>query len=263
MSTLVQAVIADDEPHLRAHLIRLLSQLWPELTVAAEAGNGAEALEAITQHQPDLVFLDIRMPVMDGIAVARKLAAQAADMAVPLVVFATAYDEYAVDAFEAAAADYLLKPVARDRLSSTLERVKARLTQRARTDTAPQLQATLEALLARAPAPAPRYLTWLSVGQGDTTELIQSTDVVYFRSDAKYTSAFTADREHVLRLSLKELAEQLDPEQFWQIHRGLIVNVHDIAAAERDLRGRYTLQLRRRRETIRSSQAYGHRFKRM
>ncbi|MEM1230541.1 MAG: LytTR family DNA-binding domain-containing protein [Pseudomonadota bacterium] len=270
MNTAPRAIIADDEPHLRRHLIRLLQRLWPELEICAEASNGVEALATIATHAPDLVFLDIRMPVLDGLGVARALADPERNQPVPLIAFVTAYDEYAVKAFEAEATDYLLKPIAEDRLSIALTRIQSRLAERAQgagaADADPAahvLPSMLSALLDRFPTEQTKFLTWLTVGQGDTTELVQVSDVVYFRSDRKYTSAFTAEREYVLRLSLKELVEQLDPDAFWQIHRGLIVNVSEIVSAERDLRGRYTLKLRRRRETIRSSAAFGHLFKRM
>lgn len=260
---MASAVIVDDEPNLARHLERLLKKLWPELTIVGTGNSGSAALELVAAHQPDVLFLDIRMPAPDGISVARTLAEQPDRM--PHIVFTTAFDEYAVAAFEAAALDYLLKPIASSRLEQTVARLQQQLTLPAQNDGAHSVAALLAQLqgsVATAKTPA-EHLSWLRTGQGDTTELVAVADVVYFKSEHKYTSVFTEHREHVLRTSLKELAEQLDPNQFWQIHRSLIVNANDIVSARRDLRGRYTLTLRRRTEALRSSQAYGHRFKQM
>lgn len=260
---MTSAIIVDDEPNLSAHLQRLLSKHWPELTICAVGNSGSSALELIRAHRPDIVFLDIRMPPPDGISVAQTLSKDPAGA--PHIVFTTAYDQYAVSAFETAAADYLLKPISAERLQQSIERLQQRL-EEAQSNPAEQLKTLLAAIKGN-PDPAKgestSYLSWLRAGQGDTTELIAVADVVYFKSEHKYTSAFTAAEEHVLRTSLKELAEQLDPDQFWQIHRGIIVNVGDIANARRDLRGRYTITLRRRKDQVRSSQAYGHLFKHM
>ena len=260
---MISAIIVDDEPNLSAHLQRLLHKHWPELEIAGVGNNGRSALELVQAHRPDMVFLDIRMPPPDGISVAQSLAQNPAGA--PLIVFTTAYDEYAIPAFEAAAVDYLLKPITATRIEQTIERLQQRL--RAPKDTsAAHLESLLAALKDHA-EPASKeptsYLSWLRAGKGETTELVAVADVVYFKSEHKYTSAFTADQEHVLRMSLKDLAEQLDPAQFWQIHRGLIVNAGDIVSARRDFRGRYTISLRRRKDQIRSSQAYGHLFKQM
>ncbi len=251
------AVLIDDEPNLAEHLQRLLAELWPQLHIAATGQNGRQALELVATHQPDLLFLDIRMPEMDGLAVAQALTNDSDKP--PLIVFATAYDDYAVQAFESAAIDYLLKPVTRARLELSIRRLKRQI------DSPPEASAAaLQTLLKKLDKPdTPSYLQWLRAGLGDTTQLLPVADVVYFKSEHKYTTAQTQSQEYVLRRSLKELLEQLDPNQFWQIHRSLVVNVADISRAKRDLRGRYTVHLKRRAETLRSSAAFGHLFKQM
>ncbi|MEM9529499.1 MAG: LytTR family DNA-binding domain-containing protein [Pseudomonadota bacterium] len=263
-----QVIVADDEPHLRAHLVQLLQTLWPEhgpgeLNLVGEPGDGAQALRLITERRPAIAFLDIRMPGLTGLEVARKVAMQSGHQ--PLLVFVTAYDDHAVEAFEAAAVDYLLKPVNQERLSQCLRRIAERLDTKtpAASDADPRLAALLDRLDGlELTGPRPP-LRWLRSGQGEETELVSTDEVVYFQAGQKYVSAFTRDREHVLRLTIKELTQQLDPEQFWQVHRGLIVNVSQIVRARRDLRGRYVLTVRDRTETLRTSLAYAHLFRSM
>ena len=187
---------------------------------------------------------------MNGLEVARRIGDRAR------VIFVTAYDEYAVDAFEAAAVDYLLKPVSRDRLAATVRRLR----QPTATTTTPiELSALLEQL-----SPAqPKHLRWLRAGNADTTQLVDVSEVIYLKAEHKYTSLFTDHGEHLIRTSLSALEEQLDPEQFWRVHRSYMVNVERISEARRDLRGRYVLTLKGCREKIRTSQAYGHLFKQM
>ena len=209
------ALIADDEPALRADLERLLADSWPELIVAAAVGDGAAALEAFARQQPDIVFLDIRMPPPSGLEVARRIDPEAA------IVFVTAYDDHAVEAFDRAAVDYLVKPVSGPRLRETVERLRRGLAGGRRAGPEP---GTLEALVRRL-ADAPAYLHWLRVGQGERVELVAVDDVCFFRADHKYTAAVTRDCEHLVRTSITELAARLDPERFWRIHRGGIVNV--------------------------------------
>ena len=247
------ALVADDEPALRADLERLLADAWPELVVAASVGDGTATLEAFTRLQPDIVFLDIRMPPPSGLEVARRVGPDTA------VVFVTAYDEHAVEAFERAAVDYLVKPVSATRLRETVERLQRWRAGRRGASLEPQ---TIEALMRRL-AEAPAYLHWLRVGHGERVELVAVDDVCFFRADHKYTAAVTRDREHLVRTSITELAARLDPERFWRIHRGGIVNVAAIKAARRDLRGRYRLTLKDRPEVLRVSAAYGHLFRRM
>ena len=253
MGDAARALIADDEPALRVELRRLLADTWPELGVVASVGDGAAALGAIERLRPDVAFLDIRMPPPSGLDVARGAGPGTA------VVFVTAYDTHAVEAFEQAAVDYLLKPVVGSRLQETVDRLKRRLAGENRNEPDPQ---ALESLIRRL-ADTPEYLHWLRVGQGERIELVAVDDVCFFRSDRKYTAAVTRDREHLVRTPIGELAARLDPARFWRIHRGGIVNVAAIEAARRDLRGRYRLTLRERPEVLRVSAAYGHLFRRM
>ena len=248
------AIIVDDEAALIEHLARLLQQCWPELRIIDTAQNGREALAKIGAQVPDVVFLDIKMPGPSGIDVARQLASSVN------VVFVTAFDEFAISAFDEAAIDYLLKPVEPQRLRRTVERLQQRLK---KNDSARAID--LQRLLSRIDSSASQetWLRWLRVGHGEEVELIAADDVVYLRSDHKYTSVFTAHAEHVLRAPLVELETQLDPEKFWRIHRGTIVAVREIKSARRDVRSRYTLSLRSRPETLRSSAAYKHLFSQM
>ena len=253
MADAARALIADDEPALRAELQRLLADAWPELDIVASVGDGTAALEAIDSLRPDVAFLDIRMPPPSGLDVARRAGPDTA------VVFVTAYDTHAVEAFERAAVDYLLKPVLGSRLEETVGRLKRRLTGGGRNEPDPQV---LESLIRRL-TDTPEYLHWLRVGQAERVELVAVDDVCFFRSDRKYTAAVTRDREHLVRTPISELAARLDPGRFWRIHRGGIVNVAAIRAARRDLRGRYRLMLKERPEVLRVSAAYGHLFRRM
>lgn len=241
------AVIADDEVHLAEHLRSRLTRLWPELDIAGIAHNGVDALALIARTTPDIAFLDIRMPGLTGLDVARSVPPGTR------VVFVTAYDQYAVDAFTAAATDYLLKPVDEERLRSCVDRL--------RNQPPPprdQLAALFDRLASSAPA---ERLRWLRVGHGETTRLVAVDDVLYFQSDSKYTTVVTADREQVVRMTTKELEEQLDQEHFWRINRGAIVNARAIVEARRDLRGRYVLKIRGRKEELRTSEAYAHLFR--
>ena len=248
-----KALIADDEPALRAELERLLADSWPDLAIAASVGDGAAALEAIDRLKPDVAFLDIRMPPPSGLDVARMIGTETA------VVFVTAYDAHAIEAFEREAVDYLLKPVTAPRLGETVNRLQRWLAGGRRT----LLDArTLGSLMRRA-ADAAAYLNWLKVGRREQVELVAVDDVRFFRADRKYTAAVTREREHLVRTSIAQLAARLDPERFWRIHRGSIVNVAAIRAATQDLRGRYRVTLKDRPEVLRVSAAYGHLFRRM
>lgn len=246
------AIIADDERNLAEHLQRQLSSVWPTLTIQGIANNGPEALSLIQQHRPDIAFLDIRMPGMTGLDVARQLPSRTR------VVFVTAFDQYAIDAFDTAAADYLLKPVSEERLRTCVSRlVEPPRSQRV------DLTTLLDQLASRQPLQTPQRLRWLRVGHADTTRLIDVDDVLYFQSDSKYTTVVTEQREDVVRMTIKELEDGLDPEQFWRVHRGVIVNARAVVEARKDLRGRFVLKIRSRSEPLRTSEAYAHLFRHM
>ena len=250
------AVIAEDEVLLRTALRELLATAWPELEIVAECEDGASALEAIDQHRPDLAFLDIRMPGLSGLEVA---AAAAEASPGTQVVFTTAYDHYAVDAFERGAIDYLLKPITTERLTATVQRIKARATP------APDA-AALAALLRDLSAgggPGRPPLTWITASNGRETRLIMVDDVAYFRADNKYTVAMTADGEALLRTPIRELAGVLDPGTFKQIHRSTIVNLRAVASIVRDDTGKGTLRLKQRPETLVVSQPFMVLFRNM
>lgn len=255
-----RALIADDEPHLAAYLRERLAALWPELDVVGIAGDGPEALRLIDEHDPDMVLLDIRMPGLTGIEVARRMGEGVH------VVFVTAYDQYAVTAFEREAVDYLLKPVSDERLAETVRRLRERFRQAS----APEgLAAALEALGRILPAgggatlAAPERLAWIRAAIGNQVRLIAVEEVCYFQANDKYTSVFTREGEALIRTSLKELAEQLDPAKFWQIHRGTIVNLAHVASSTRELSGRIQVRLKTRPETLAVSRAFAHRFRQM
>jgi len=255
-----RALIADDEPRLAAYLRERLATVWPELAIVGVAGNGPEALRLIEEHDPDILFLDIRMPGLSGLEVARRVANDAH------VVFVTAYDKYAVEAFEREAADYILKPVTDERLQETVRRLTARLDKASPPE---RLAAALETLgrilpsLGGSALGGPPRLAWIRAAIGNQVRLIAVDEVCYFRASDKYTSVFTRDGEALIRTSLKELTEQLDPQIFWQIHRGTIVNVEHVAATTRDLSGRTTVKLKSRPETLAVSRAFVHRFRQM
>lgn len=247
------AIIVDDEQNLVDYLASKLADLWAELKIVGTANNGRAALALAEEEAPDIAFLDIHMPGLSGLQVAQVLPETTR------IVFVTAYDNYAVEAFESAAVDYVLKPPTDERLAATVARLKGALAEQSLPDRA----ALLDVLAGALKQAKSEHLTWLRTGLDDTTQLVSVDDVVYFQADQKYTSVVTRDREHLIRRSIRELETQLDPSLFWRIHRGIIVRVDQIASARRDLRGRYTLTLRDRAETIRSSQAYGHLFKQM
>jgi len=243
------AVIAEDEALLREELVSLLRGTWPELHIVAACEDGAAALEAIAAHRPDVAFLDIRMPGLTGLEVA----AAAADTSPGThVVFVTAYNQYAIDAFEHGAVDYLLKPVTADRVAATARRLKTRAAS-APPDLAnlATLAAIVEQLSAKLPAtPATPALTWITASVGKETRLIAVDEVVYFQADAKYTVVMTAEGEALIRKPLRELLDALDPGVFKQIHRSTIVNMKAVAAIARDESGRGTLRLKNRPETL-------------
>jgi len=253
-----RALIAEDEPNLAAYLRERLAASWPELEIVEVAGNGPDALRSIEEHDPDVLFLDIRMPGLSGLEIARR-AGEGVH-----VVFVTAYDQYAIQAFEQEAVDYLLKPVTDERLSETVRRLRDRLRTPPKGD---DLKHALDALSRVLPAlngrAVPGRLTWIRASVGNQVRLIAVEEVCYFQANDKYTSVFTMEGEALIRISLKELAEQLDPERFWQIHRGTIVNLAAVASTMRDLTGRTQLRLKARPETLAVSRAFAHRFRQM
>ncbi|MBV8500645.1 MAG: response regulator transcription factor [Paucibacter sp.] len=250
------ALIAEDEPLLAHALQQELNVLWPELQVLGVAPHGQAAVDQALALHPAICFLDIRMPGMSGLDAARALAEEwPEEQALPLLVFVTAYDQYAVQAFEQAAVDYVLKPVRRERLAQTVDRLKRRLTQPATMD---QTLAQLRQLLAPA-AVQPLRLLQASVGQ--TIHMVPVQEVIFFEASDKYVRAVTAAKEHLLRTSLRELLPQLDAQVFWQIHRGVIVRAEAIERAVRDEAGKLTLHLHGSPERLGVSRMYSHLFK--
>lgn len=250
------ALIADDEDLPRAELRRMLQATWPELRVLAECEDGPEAIEALHALRPDVAFLDIRMPGRSGLEVARAASGRCH------VVFTTAYDSHAVAAFEAGAVDYLLKPVSSERLSQAVQRLKTRLQPPA---AAPELDGLLDRLTRQLQArdTASQPLRWLSASVGDTIKLFGIDEVLFFQSDEKYTRVVTAQDEAHVRKALKDITQGLDPEAWWQVHRGVVVRASAIARAQRDDAGRITLHLRQHPEKLTVSQAWAWRFKPM
>lgn len=247
-----RAVIAEDEPLLRAELRSLLAQAWPELEIAAEAEDGGEALEAIALHRPEIVFLDVRMPGMTGIEVARAIAGQAH------VVFVTAFDRFAIDAFESEAVDYVVKPVTAERLATTVQRLKRRLGTQP-----PPLEALLADLAAAVSRQRKEPLRWITASQGKQTKLVMIQDVVYFQSDNKYTRVATRDGDVLIRTPIRRLLEELDPGVFRQVHRSTVVNLAEVATLVRDDTGRGTIRLKSRPEEIAVSEAFLPLFRQM
>ncbi len=245
----VRAVIADDEPLLRAGLRVALAEEWPALEVVAEAANGVEAVNAVHELRPELAFLDIEMPLMNGLEAARAIGELAH------VVFVTAYDQYAVKAFERGAVDYVLKPVAPERIAQTVARLQARL------GAPPSRIDALVDELARRIAPEGQRMQWLQATIGNTLKVIHVDDILYFRSDTKYTRVVTRDSEALVKKTLRELADELDPRHFWQVHRGTIVNVRAVASVVSDDTGRKEIALRDRPEKLEVSRTFAHLFK--
>jgi len=251
-----RAIIADDERELRAYLKALLSEIWPDLVICGEAQDGKEALELVESRRPQVAFLDIRMPGLSGMQVARRIAGLCR------IVFVTAFDRYAVEAFEKGAVDYLLKPVTKDRLLQTMHRLQNQL------DSSPEppagLAEVVEQVLSHLPERrGPHFLRWIRAQQKDTICLIPVEEADYFKAEDKYTVVVTKEGESLIKKSIKELAQDLDPAQFWQIHRATIVNVSRIDRVSRSLTGRGILKLKGRPELFTVSRNYLHLFKQM
>lgn len=250
-TTSVTAVIAEDEANLCDELCDLLRELWPELEIRGVAGNGIQALQQLDQHAPDVLFLDIQMPGMSGLEVAKRASGKSH------VVFVTAYDQYALAAFEQGAVDYVMKPFEAERLVDTVRRLKARI------DSAP---ANLEGLLKTLSQKLGRdheYVRWITASQGRELRLITVEEICYFQADNKCTRVVTAENESLIYRTIKELAEALDPSTFWQIHRGTIINIRYVSGILRDYRGRLSVKLKQRPEVLPVSAPYAHLFKQM
>ena len=247
---LAKVLIAEDEPLMRERLVALLASAWPEAQIVLAAENGNDAWDGFLEHEPQVVFLDIRMPGLSGLEVAERIGKQAH------IVFVTAYDQYAVDAFNAGAVDYLLKPVQADRLAVAVARLREKM------QTAPpDLGAIVRQLKAALPEAPREKMKWIRASVGRQIRLIDVADVLFFQSDTKYTRVVTAEFEALVRIPLKDLLSGLDPAVFWQIHRGTMVNVNAIAAAERVDAERLQVLLRGHPEKLPVSRSFAHLFR--
>jgi DNA-binding LytR/AlgR family response regulator len=247
------AIVAEDEPMLADELIESLAALWPQLQVVARAVDGVAALHALDEYAPTIAFLDIHMPRLSGLDVARQISGRCH------VAFITAFDQHALEAFEAGALDYVLKPITVARLLTTVQRLKARIA-----ETPPDLAQLLDRIGPRLNRPAgTAYLQWINASRGAAVRLITVDEILYFRADSKYTVVATADSEALIKKSIKELVEELDPTMFWQVHRSSVVNVHAIDSVVRDGRGNMTLRLKGRTETLPVAEHYHYLFRQM
>lgn len=245
-----RAIIAEDEPQLARDLATRLQRLWPELEILALCHDGADAVRRIAAERPDVVFLDIRMPALTGLEVAEQLPEGCR------LVFVTAYDHYAVEAFDRAAVDYLLKPINDRRLAQTVSRLR----EQGRTDTT-EIKALLREMTSARTEPA--YLQWLRASVGERVKLVPVDEVLYFAAEDKYTNVVTADGEYLIRKPIKALEEELDPQRFWRIHRGTIVNARAIDSVSRDFRGRLNVTLHGANTVLTVSRGYAERFRQM
>lgn len=249
------ALVADDEPLLRERLVALLGRLWPELRLVGQARNGREAVELFDDHAPDIAFLDVHMPGLDGIEAARAIGGRAR------VVFVTAYEQYAVQAFEQGAVDYVVKPFDEARLAETVRRLRERVAPPPADALAPVLDRLAGELRARLPART--HLQWIKASVGNSVRLIPVDEVVYLRSDEKYTLVAWAGGEALIRKTIRELADELDPERFVQVHRSVIVNLRHVAQVVRGLNETADVHLRGRSEVLPVSRSYLHLFRQM
>lgn len=255
LPTSITALIVDDETPMREQLRARLHEVWPELALIGEAGNGIDAVAMAQELRPDIVFLDIRMPGQSGIEAARLLYQHCH------IVFVTAYDQYAIDAFEQGAMDYLLKPATAERLRMTCERLRVRL-RKSPEDIGGQL-AQLTRILQQGTGKKQEYLRWIQAQVGANLRMISTREVLFFQSEDKYTRVQTVQAELLIRKTLKELADELDPDEFWRIHRSTLVRVDAIAEVTRDLRGRQMLKVRNFSGALEVSRNHSHLFQQM
>ncbi|MES2075236.1 MAG: LytTR family DNA-binding domain-containing protein [Pseudomonadota bacterium] len=250
------AIIADDERLMRDQLRMRLGQVWPELEIIGEAKNGDEAVELVDQLKPDFTFLDIRMPGKTGMEAAAVIGNKSH------IVFVTAYDAYAVEAFERGAVDYVLKPPEQERLQITVDRLKTRLATPS-ADMNASVTAMLSQLAEKITAPKPSYLQWIQASIGQDLRMIPVEEILFFRSDEKYTCVQTERYEALIRKPVRDLAEELDPALFWQIHRATLVNVNAIEGVTRDIRGRHLVMIKGKPDKLEVSRSFLHLFKQM
>jgi DNA-binding LytR/AlgR family response regulator len=261
-SSKLRALIAEDEPILAAALVQALQRLWPALQIIASVANGQAVIEQTLRQRPDILFLDIKMPGKSGLEAAQELAEEwPENEAFPLIVFVTAYDEYAISAFEHAAADYVLKPISDARLGKTIARLQQRLQQNSDSNAA--LDSLIGQLHNIQPKASAEPLTMIRAAVGNQIRMIPISEVIYFEASDKYINVVTADSESLIRTSLKELLPQLDSRQFWQVHRGTVVNHQSIQMAVRDESGKLSLKLRGRTEMPTVSRVFAHLFRQM
>jgi len=252
------AIIADDERLMRDQLRMRLEQVWPELEILGEAKNGEEAVELVNELKPDFTFLDIRMPGKTGMEAAAEIGNKSN------VVFVTAYDAYAVEAFERGAVDYVLKPPEPERLKVTVERLKGRLSSPAASAAqGADMAAILNQLAEKIASPKPKYLQWIQASIGSDLRMIPVEEILFFRSDEKYTCVQTDKFEALIRKPVRDLADELDPALFWQIHRATLVNVNAIEGVTRDIRGRHLVMIKGRPDKLEVSRSFLHLFKQM
>jgi DNA-binding LytR/AlgR family response regulator len=252
------AIIADDERLMRDQLRMRLNQVWPELDIVGEAKNGDEAIELVDELNPDFTFLDIRMPGKNGMEAAAEIGNKSQ------VVFVTAYDAYAVEAFERGAVDYVLKPPEPERLKITVDRLKSRLDKpAAAADANTSIASILSQLTEKIAQPKPKYLQWIQASIGQDLRMIPVEEILFFRSDEKYTCVQTDKFEALIRKPVRDLAEELDPSLFWQIHRATLVNVNAIEGVTRDIRGRHLVMIKGRPDKLEVSRSFLHLFKQM
>jgi DNA-binding LytR/AlgR family response regulator len=252
------AIIADDERLMRDQLRMRLQEAWPELQIVGEAKNGEEAVQLVAELKPDLTFLDIRMPGKTGMEAAREIGDGSQ------IVFVTAYDQYAVEAFERGAIDYVLKPTEPDRLKITVDRLKERLDKpQVAGSVNDSVSAMLSQLAEKIAAPKQKHLQWIQASIGQDLRMIPVEEILFFRSDEKYTAVQTAGFEALIRKPVRDLADELDPSLFWQIHRATLVNVNAIEGVTRDIRGRHLVLVKGRPEKLEVSRSFLHLFKQM